>query len=306
MTREQLLRNLAPPEGKVDVILDTDAYNEIDDQFAISYLLRSPEKARILGFTAAPFFNSRSSSPADGMEKSHQEILKLLQLAGEEGYADKVYRGSAGYLPDEETFVESEAARFIVQTAGAYTPDHPLYVLAIGAITNVASALLMEPGIAERIVVVWLGGHAFHWPDNREFNLRQDVAAARVVCNCGCPLVLLPCMGVVSALTTTGPELDYWLLDKNPLSDYLARNTRQEAESYALGKPWSRVIWDISTVAWLHSGDNPSLMRMRLEPAPIPEYDHRYAFDPTRPPVCYVYSVNRDAIFEDLFARITQ
>ena len=38
--------------------------------------------------------------------------------------------------------------------------DEPLYVVAIGAITNVASALLTEPALAGKIVVVWLGGHA--------------------------------------------------------------------------------------------------------------------------------------------------
>ena len=84
-----------------------------------------------------------------------------------------------------------------------YTEENPLYVVAIGAITNISSALLRNPEIKNRIVLVWLGGHAFHWPDNREFNLYQDVAGARIVCGCGVPLVLLPCMGVVSELRTT-------------------------------------------------------------------------------------------------------
>ncbi len=45
--------------------------------------------------------------------------------------------------------------------------DSLLYVATIGAITNVASAILMEPEIITRIVVVWLGGHALHWSDTR-------------------------------------------------------------------------------------------------------------------------------------------
>lgn len=75
----------------------------------------------------------------------------------------------------------------------------------------------------------------------QEFNMQQDIAAARVVMGCGVPVVQLPCTGVVDHFITTGPELNYWLVDKNPLADYLARNTIQEAESYARGKPWSRV-----------------------------------------------------------------
>lgn len=59
-----------------------------------------------------------------------------------------------------------------------YTPEKPLYVVAIGAITNVASALLMRPEIKDRMVLVWLGGNSLEWPDNKEFNLFQDVAAA--------------------------------------------------------------------------------------------------------------------------------
>ena len=39
MTQTQFLRNLEVPDRRVDVVLDTDAYNEIDDQFAVAYLL---------------------------------------------------------------------------------------------------------------------------------------------------------------------------------------------------------------------------------------------------------------------------
>ena len=65
MTTVQLLKNLQTPDHPVDVVLDTDAYNEIDDQFAISYMLRSPERLNVKGLCAAPFFNSNSTSPED-------------------------------------------------------------------------------------------------------------------------------------------------------------------------------------------------------------------------------------------------
>ena len=47
MQTEQLLKNLQHPAGPVDMVLDTDAYNEIDDQFAIAYMMKSPEKLRV-------------------------------------------------------------------------------------------------------------------------------------------------------------------------------------------------------------------------------------------------------------------
>ena len=83
MTNEQRIKNLSVPQGRVDVLLDTDAYNEIDDQFAISYLLKSKEKLNTKAIYAAPFFNSNSESPKDGMEKSYDEIFKLLSLLDE-------------------------------------------------------------------------------------------------------------------------------------------------------------------------------------------------------------------------------
>ena len=302
LTPEQRLKNLECPREKADVVLDTDAYNEVDDQFAISYALKAQEKLDVKALYAAPFFNERSSGPADGMERSYGEILKLLRLSG---FEKPVFRGSARYLPDETTAVQSDAAADLCRRAMGYTPEKPLYVVAIGAITNVASALLIEPRIADRIVVVWLGGNSLEWHTNREFNCMQDIAAARVVFASGAPLVMLPCQGVVSAFTTTGPELTHWLKGRNPLCDYLVQNTVNAAEAYAKGRVWSRVIWDVTAVGWLLN-DGGRLMSDRLIPTPIPEYDHHYAMDFTRPLCRYVYQIHRDALFADLFDRLAK
>ena len=300
------MKDLYPvrPVGPIDMILDTDAFNEIDDQFAISYMLRAPEKLRVQAICAAPFFNRHSTSPKDGMERSFDEIIKILRLAGEEQLIPRVFKGSENYLPDEKTPVDSDAARKIAEIAKGYTAEKPLYIAAIGAITNVASALLLAPEISDRVVIVWLGGHAFHWPDSKEFNLFQDVAAGRVVFGSGARIVMLPCNGVVDIVRTTAPELIYWLRGRGPLCDYLCDNTIREAESYAKGKPWSRVIWDITTIAWLLDEEG-KLMQDRPEHSPICQYDHHYSFDPRRPEICYVWHINRDAVFEDLFRRLT-
>ncbi len=293
----QRLQMLNPPKGRVNLVLDTDAYNEIDDQFAISYALKAEETICLKALYAAPFHNSRSSGPEDGMERSYLEILKLLRLAGREVPA---FKGSRGYLPDENKPLRSPAAEDLAERAMAYTPENPLYVAAIGAITNVASAILMQPEIADRIVIIWLGGNALAWHDNHEFNLSQDVAAARVVFGSGAPLVMLPCAGVVHACTTTGPELEHWLGQKNELCSYLVRQTVAEAETYAAGKVWSRVIWDVTTIGWLRDPEQ-KMMFSRLIPTPIPQFDHHWSQDPRRPLCRYVYGIQRDVLFSDLF-----
>lgn len=111
-------------------------------------------------------------------KKSYQEIKHLLHLMRLEEMEDRVFRGSETYLKDEKTPVISPAAEHLCALAMEYSAENPLYVVSIGAITNIASAILLRPEITERIVVVWLGGNAVHWPNNREFNLIQDIAAA--------------------------------------------------------------------------------------------------------------------------------
>ena len=301
MNNELFFKNLTPPAGKVDIVLDTDAYNEIDDQFAISYMMRHTDKFNIKGICAAPFFNQNSTSPKDGMEKSFDEILKLLSFAGREDLKSIVFKGSDEYLPDENTPVESASADFMAKLAENYSPENPLYIVAIGAITNVASAILKNPNIKENCVIVWLGGHANHIPRAAsEFNMTQDIAGARVLFGCGVPFVQLPCLGTVDHFSTSRYELEHWLKGKNALCDYLCQNTIDEAESYAAGKPWTRVIWDVTAVAWLLNG-NGRFMKDKFIHAQIPEYDKQYAFDETRHFIKYVYQIDRDALFEDLF-----
>lgn len=303
MTTEQRIRNLGVPTGPVDVVLDTDAYNEIDDQFAISYLLKSEEKLRVKAIYAAPFFNERSAGPRDGMEKSYGEILKLLELMERPGLQNMVRKGSERYLPDETTPVISDAAQDLADRADSYSTENPLYVVAIGAITNVASALLLRPGIAEKIVVVWLGGHAHHYPRTDEFNMVQDVAAARVVMQSKAPFVQLPCNGVVSSFYTSEPEMKAWLAGQGRLAEYLMENTIAAAESYAAGRVWTRVIWDVTAVAWLLNEDD-RFMLSRLVAAPIPEYDNHYGMNPDGELMRYVYHINRDALMGDLFEKL--
>ena len=304
MTKAQFLQNLLPPAGPVDVVLDTDAYNEVDDQFAIAYLVRSQDRLRVKGFCAAPFFNAIVSSPAEGMEKSYEEIFHILSLAGREDLHSLIHKGSTTYLPDEHTAVDSDAARFLTELSKNYSAEKPLYIVAIGAITNVASALLLDPAMVQRCVIVWLGGHAHHWPDTLEFNMKQDVAAARVVFDSGAPLVQLPCRGVVDRFATTQWELNHWLGEKNALCDYLVAHTADYANRRLdFTGPWSKPLWDVTAIGWLLNEDR-RFMEQDIRPCPIPEYDNHYSFDTDRYPMAYVHAINRDALFADLFQKL--
>ena len=151
-----------------NIILDTDAYNEVDDQYAIAYSMLSGDKVNLLSINAAPFLNSRSVSAGDGMEKSYNEIFHITALTDPEmAKRIPVYRGSERFMTSKSEYVPSDACDNIVRTV--MESEERVWIVALGAITNVASAIVKEPAICDRAVVVWLGGHALERPDTREF-----------------------------------------------------------------------------------------------------------------------------------------
>ena len=291
-----LLQRLQPPTGRVSMILDTDTYNEVDDQFALAFALLSPERLQVEAVYATPFHNERSAGPADGMEKSYQEMLRLLTFLNlpHDNFA---FRGATAYL-DPSQPKRTPAVDDLIRRAMART-EYPLYVVAIGALTNIATAILLELKIIEQIVVLWLGGHALHWNHTREFNLKQDIPAARILFDCGVPLVQVPCLGVASHLQTSVPELEFYLSRKNSLCDFLVHRVKEyQPEHYA----WSKVIWDIAPVAWLiHSEWVPS----ELVHSPILSDQATWSVDRSRHLIRSAAYVDRDPIFRDLFSKLT-
>jgi purine nucleosidase len=286
---------LESPDGKLRVLLDTDTYNEVDDQFAVVHALLAPERISLEAICAAPFHNNRSEGPGDGMEKSYDEIIRLLDRLGIKE-RDRVHRGSDRYLPSKSEPVESEAAQRIVDLSKEGTA--PLYVTPIGAITNVASAILMDPSIIERIVVVWLGGQPTHWPSAREFNLKQDVPAAQVVFNSGVPFVQIPCAGVASHLLTTIPEMEMYVKPHGDIGRFLF----ETYETYRKNQfARSKEIWDISATGWLIDS---SWVPTSIVPSPILTDQVTWSADPNRHSIRIAHSVRRDSIFGDLFSRL--
>ena len=294
MTLHDLL-GLIRSEKPKNIILDTDTYNEADDQFCLAYCMRSPNRINLLSVNAAPFLNSHSTSAADGMEKSYQEIFRVVKMV-DPNASIPVYRGSTSFLTEEKIPESSPATDNIINTV--MNTEEPVIIVAIGAITNVASALLKCPELAERTAVIWLGGHALHYPHSAEFNMRQDVPAAQVVFDSGIPLIQVPCAGVCTEFVTTLPELEYYIDGKNELCSYLVENVRKEAR-YAS----SRIIWDVTAAAVLTIPHGCEIVQI---PRPRISAESNYTFDSARPHYGYVRKLNRDVIYGDLFQKLAQ
>ena len=300
-----LQKMLEPPTGKVPVVIDTDTFNEIDDQYAVAYGILSPDRMDVEAIYAAPFLNARSKSAGEGMEKSYEEILRILKFLGRsaDGFA---FRGSDRFLAGAGRPVDSPAARDLIKRA-MHPRQTPLYVLALGCPANVASAILLEPKIKERIVVVWLGGTPHQWPSAREFNLNQDLAADRVLFDSGVPLVQIPTKNVSEHLRTTVPELQRQLKGRSRLGDYLFDQFVEYAQTHTQGQgpnyPYSKVIWDISVIAWMIE---PNWAPSELVASPVLTDDFRWKQEPGRHQIRVATNMLRDPIFHDLFEKLAR
>ncbi|KJC59551.1 nucleoside hydrolase [Bradyrhizobium sp. LTSPM299] len=297
ITEAARLKLLSSPVGRIRVVLDTDTYNEIDDHFAIVQMLLSPDRFDVEAIYAAPFFNVRSDGPAHGMELSYQEILRLLERL-EMSPEGLVHRGVTEYVGPGKQARAGPAVDDMIARARAGSPDNPLYIVAIAAISNVASALLRAPDIIDRVVVVWLGGHALEWPDTAEFNLRQDVGGAQVLFDSGVPLVLVPCRGVTSHLHSTVPEIERYVEPHGSIGAFLAMRFKEYSADH-LG--WAKEIWDMAPVGWLL---NPDWAPSVIVPAPILTDQMTWSIDRRRHAMRYVTSINRNAILRDFFLKL--
>lgn len=191
---------------KINVILDTDTYNECDDQFALAYMLLSQNKFNIEAITVAPYHHDNDISVEEGQEKSYQEILKICNWLNFDT-KNKVFKGSNGYI--ENGYNETnEAVEKIIEIV---KKNEKTYIMAIGAITNVALAIQKTPSIVDEIEIIWLGGHSPICNNNKEFNFRQDVQAIKEIFSSKANLTIIPCNGVASNLKISIYEEATWL-----------------------------------------------------------------------------------------------
>lgn len=281
---------------KINVILDTDTYNECDDQFALAYLLKNQDKFNIEAITIAPYFHiSRKEKIEETTEKSYNEILKICNWLNFET-KNKVFKGSTDYICNGYN-EDNDAVNKIIETANK---NEKTYILSIGAITNIALAIKKSPEIINKIEVIWLGGNSFLNKNNTEFNFRQDVQAVRGVFESKAKLTVIPCRNVASNLRTSIYELEHFLKGKSELCDYLCQ--RFYNDTYH-GIQERRVIWDISVIAYMI---NKSWFETEEISCPIIGTDTSYELTENRHKITFVNNLDVDKIYNDLFNKLVE
>ena len=280
---------------KINVILDTDTYNECDDQFALSYMLLSQDRFNIEAITVAPYHHDNDISVEEGQEKSYQEILKICNWLNF-NTKNKVFKGSNGYI--ENGYSEpNEAVEKIIEIA---KKNDKTYIMAIGAITNVALAIKKAPDIISKIEIIWLGGHSPICDNNKEFNFRQDVKAIKEIFESKVDLTIVPCKGVASNLKISIYELEHYLKGKSELCNYLCSRFYDDEIH---GIQTRRVIWDISVIAYLI---NKEWFEEKEMDCPEINKDLSYTFNKNDRKVKFVTYLNSDKIYKDLFNKLLE
>ena len=278
---------------KINVILDTDTYNECDDQFALAYLLKSQERFNIEAITVAPYHHDNNISIIEGNEKSYNEIIKICKYLNFDT-TNKVYKGSEDYLQNNYNET-TKAVEKIIEIA---LKNEKTYILSIGAITNIAIAILKEPKIIDRIEIIWLGGNSLLQNKNDDF--RQDIKAVKTIFESNAKLTIIPCKNVASNLITSIYELEHFLKGKNELCDYLCQRFYNDGVH---GIQERRVIWDISVIAYML---NKSWFMSEEISCPRIREDSSYELTNNNHKITMINYIDVNKVYTDLFNKLTK
>ncbi|WP_197355661.1 nucleoside hydrolase [Aureliella helgolandensis] len=229
-------------EKAVRVIVDADTANEIDDIYAIVRALVAPE-FRVEGVTSAHF--TRSTEPNETVHRSqvlNEQILDSMGLSGSIPHPIGADRSMAA--PTEP--VDSPAARLIIERAHAGTADDKLVVFALGACTNLASALVLDPSIESKVVFAFIDGD---YQDSRWgpgiFNWRNDIHAVKAIFESDVEYIHMPARSVSVEMVLLKKDVDAHFKGRGGVWDLMV--DRWETFSRTAGKP-SKVMWDVALI----------------------------------------------------------
>jgi inosine-uridine nucleoside N-ribohydrolase len=273
------------------VFLDTDVGNEIDDQFAIAYAVRHPE-LRVEAIGGAFFTGEGFVALPDSADIAHELAMSALEDLGRTDIP--VYRGLRGPLREHTTHEDS--ARAIIELAHA-GPD-PLYVISIGAASNIAYALSLDPSIAPHIRAVFIDGD-YPWGPAL-YNVPNDIEAFQTLLDSDADYLHLPAPNVTGALAI---DLDH-VRGLFPVGDRVGRSLIELSEtSYARAGVDQWTIWDVAAIAAVA---RPELTETVTDGAPLFEHDpdaqlrQRITPRPDNPRrIGVVTAIDVDAIWDD-------
>jgi purine nucleosidase len=284
-------------DAKIAVVLSTDVGNEIDDQWAITYLLLQP-RFEVLGVMSvhAPSI----SAPAG--QTSYRILVDVVENRLGMSTHPPLIEGGSLPMENAKTPRTSPAVRFLVETSRRFTRDNRLTVLMIGAATDVASAILTDPTIVDRVRVVQMG-----FPDEKggeEFNIHNDVHAVQAILDSKVPLVIGPgnvCRASLSlsldqarVMLATRGAIGAWLWEEYQAWYYRAVKPLRVDD---FSKPW--VIWDDIALAYVLG-----MTKQHTLPRPSMRDDMTFAQVNTDQTITWITDVDEERMWADFLSLV--
>lgn len=229
-------------DGPVRVIVDADTANEIDDLYAIVRALVAPE-FRVEGVTSAHF--TRSTQPNETVRRSQEINEQILDAMGLRGSIPHPI-GADRSMADPSSPVDSPAARLIIEKAHAGGPDDKLVVFALGACTNLASALLLDPSIESKVVFAFIDGD---YKDQRWgpgiFNWRNDIHAVKAIFESRVEYLHMPAPSVSVQMELSKKAVDEHLRGRGGVWDLLVDRWETFPRT---AKREKKTMWDVALI----------------------------------------------------------
>jgi inosine-uridine nucleoside N-ribohydrolase len=219
----------APPAGKIPLILDTDIGDDIDDTWALTLILKSPE-----------FDLKLVTTDYGNTEYRARIVAKLLQVAGRTDVPigigikqnDKE-GGQAGWVKDYDLSkypgkIHRDGVQALIDVIKA--SSRPVTLLCIGPAPNVKAALVRDPGIAGRARFVGMYGSIRRGAEGEtkpipEWNVKCDVAAFRSILQAPWDVTITP-LDTCGQVRLTGAKYATLLKSQDPLIIALIENYR--------------------------------------------------------------------------------
>jgi inosine-uridine nucleoside N-ribohydrolase len=237
------------PAARIPVVLSTDVGNEIDDQWTITYLLLQ-RRFDVLGVMSA--YAPTITAPAG--HTSYRILVDVVEnRLGMKRHPPLIEGGSVP-LENAKTPRPSPAVNFLIETSRRFSKDNRLTVLMIGAGTDIASAILTDPKIVERVRIIQMG--FTDEEGGNEFNVANDVHAVQAILDSNVPLVIGPGKVCRASLSLTFDQAREMLAKRGAIGAWLWEEYQAWYFRYVkplrvndFSKPW--VIWDNITLAYV-------------------------------------------------------
>lgn len=287
-----LVGSLAAP---TPVVVSSDCGCEMDDQWAIALLALSPTiDLRAVVSAHAPGLTPESSAT------QARAVLDVLPIVRK----PPVIAGSPGPIADRKRPRRGPGVDRLLAESKGFTRERPLTIVMIGPATDVASALLIDPALADRAVVIAMAFNG--WPDGGDpFNVKNDVAAWQVVIDSPIPLIVADGAVTLRHLTVSRADAQARFGGLGRAGETLvAVLSRWLDRSAALvrrttGRPDAWPVWDVGAAA-------VPLGFAKVEQRPRPRLRDDRTFDHDHPngTIGWVTAIEGEQLWADFAAKL--